>query len=178
MKRHADNGGDNRHGDIIVTQSGRLTQGFDSAIYNSAQVQRPSGFLTLYRMGDARKLDQYEFLPGNGYGEEHKPQVLETLLHYCPVEAPTWAEISHFASFLNVQLETTERSVFCNSAVVGDELRGFKNVVVDFNLTMAQDFSSRSIEISGMCFISSYLHDITSNYTSIQPQFKCFCVRN
>ena len=168
MKRHADNGGADRHGDILLAQNGRLTQGFDSAIYNSAQVQRPSGFLTLYRMGDARNLDRYEFLPGNGYGEEHKPQVLETLLHYCPVEAPTWAEISHFASFLNVQLETTERSVFCNSAVVGDELRGFKNVVVDFNLTMAQDFSSRSIEISGMCFISSYYICIISHQIVLQ----------
>ena len=84
------------------------------------------------------------------------------------MEAPTWAEISHFASFLNVQLETTERSVFCNSAVVGDELRGFKNVVVDFNLTMAQDFSSRSIEISGMCFISSYYICIISHQIVLQ----------
>ena len=82
---------------------------------------------------------------------------------------PDGLVISHFASFLNVQMETTERSVFCNSAVVGDELRGFKNVVVDFNLTMAQDFSSRSIEISGRYFISSCSHNITSNCTSIQP---------
>ena len=147
MKRHNINA--NRQGDIFIAENGRLTQGFDSAIYNSAKVQRPCGFLTLYRARDTRNLDLYEFRLGNGYGEDRKPQVLETLLHYCPVEAPTWAELSHFASFLNVQLETTERSVFCNSAVVGEELRGFKNVVVDFNLTMAQDFSSRSIEISG-----------------------------
>ena len=79
MKRHADNGGADRHGDILLAQNGRLTQGFDSAIYNSAQVQRPSGFLALYRMASqnndrtaAQKLDRYEFLPGNGYGEEHK----------------------------------------------------------------------------------------------------------
>ena len=93
---------------------------------------------------------RYEFLPGNGYGEDHKPQVLETLLHYCPIEAPTWAELSHFASFLNVQLETTERSVFCNYAVVGEDsgLQGFKGVLVDFLITMSRDFGTRSIEIS------------------------------
>ena len=145
-RRKKDAGG----GDIFLAENGRLTRGFDSAIYNSAKIQRPCGFLTLYRAGDTRNLDRYEFLPGNGYGDDHKPQVLETLLHFCPVEAPTWAELSHFASFLNVQLETTERSVFCNSAVVGEDsgLRGFKGVMVDFNLNMSQDFSSRSIEIS------------------------------
>ena len=79
MKRHADNGGDNRREDILLAQNGRLTQGFDSAIYNSAQVQRPSGFLTHYLMASqnndrkaAQDLDRYEFLPGNGYGEELK----------------------------------------------------------------------------------------------------------
>lgn len=67
---------------------------------------------------------------------------------YCPVDNPCWAELLHFTSFLNQQLISTERSIFCNAAVMGQDLPGFKSFTVRFLIRMAKDFSTRSVEIT------------------------------
>ena len=134
--------------DVVRADDGRWTRGFDSAVYRSEKIQRPISYLTLYKMGGGRELDRFRFLPGNEYDIGHICEAMQTLLHYCPVAAPTFAELLHFSSFLNVCLETTEHSVFCDPSLVGEELPGFKSVVCDFLIMMSQDFASRSIEVS------------------------------
>ena len=51
---------------------------------------------------------------------------------------PSWAQISHFVTFLNIQLSLCEKSVFCNPDFVGDVLVGFKTFVVKFMIRMSQ----------------------------------------
>ena len=76
--------------------------------------------------------------------------VLISSIHfrYCPVTHPTWAELLYYASFLNQQLISTEESIFCNAAVMGPDLPGFKPFMVRFLIRMARDFSTRSVEIT------------------------------
>ena len=50
---------------------------------------------------------------------------------------PTWAEISHFVKFLDIQLSMSEKSVFCNPALVGDDFQGFKDFVVKLMIRMS-----------------------------------------
>ena len=78
-------GGANRHGDIFIAENGHLTQGFDSAIYNSAKVQRPCGFLTLYRAEDTGNLDRYAGL-GNIFDTVSKDT--EDTAHSCILFVP------------------------------------------------------------------------------------------
>ena len=40
--------------------------------------------------------------------------------------------------FLNVQLSDCESSIFCNEAIVGDVLQGFKQFVVKFMIRMSR----------------------------------------
>ena len=57
---------------------------------------------------------------------------------YCGVKNPSWTELHHFIKFLNTQLEDCEGSIFCNEAVVGDVLQGFKQFVVQFMIRMSR----------------------------------------
>ena len=57
---------------------------------------------------------------------------------HCGVRNPSWAELNNFVKFLNIQLSDCEGSVFCNEAIVGDVLQGFKQFVVKFMIRMSR----------------------------------------
>jgi len=129
-------------------QSGEaLLRLYDMDKFLSPDLQRPFQTLQLFKRGSFGQLDNF------CYREREADAVLDirdffaTILFFCPVQAPSWAELSHFVSFLNVQLKSTEQSVFC-SRLVRKELPGMKTMVVRFLIRMAQDFSSRSVEVS------------------------------
>ena len=47
-----------------------------------------------------------------------------------------------------VQLETTEKSVFCQPKLMKGALPNFKKFIVRFLIKMSEDFATRSIQIS------------------------------
>ena len=51
---------------------------------------------------------------------------------------PSWSEIRHFIKFLDLQLQSCERSYFTNEDFVGDVLSGFKSFVVKFMIQMSR----------------------------------------
>ena len=56
------------------------------------------------------------------------------------VPNPSWREVSHFAQFLNFQLEACEHSVYCKTELVEDQgtgVVGFKTFVVKFMIRMS-----------------------------------------
>ena len=57
---------------------------------------------------------------------------------YCGIKNPSWSELHNFVKFLNTQLEDCEGSIYCNEAVVGDVLQGFKQFVVQFMIRMSR----------------------------------------
>ena len=57
---------------------------------------------------------------------------------HCGVRNPSWAELNNFVKFLDVQLSDCESSIFCNEAIVGDVLQGFKQFVVKFMIRMSR----------------------------------------
>ena len=61
-----------------------------------------------------------------------------TFFRYCGIHDPSWAELHHFANFLNVQLDDWEKSVFWDNSLVGDKLKGFKTFVVRFMIEMSR----------------------------------------
>ena len=74
-------------------------------------------------------------------------ECLQTLLKYCSVEDPSWAELSHFSKFLNTQLQDCENSVYCDQDLAGEYscLAGLKNFAVKFMIRMSQDFATPSL---------------------------------
>ena len=56
----------------------------------------------------------------------------------CGVANPSWMELKHFLKFLYAQFEDCECSIFCNAAVMEQDLPGFKTFVVKFMLKMSK----------------------------------------
>ena len=56
----------------------------------------------------------------------------------CGLRDPSWTEIRHFVTFLDIQLQSCEESVFCDEALVGDVMAGLKGFVVKFMIRMSQ----------------------------------------
>ena len=56
----------------------------------------------------------------------------------CGVQDPSWSEVHHFAKFLDLQLESCEKSVFCDEMLVGDVMSGLKGFVVKFMIRMSR----------------------------------------
>lgn len=54
---------------------------------------------------------------------------------YCGVKDPSWAEITHFVQFLDFQLLSCERSIFCDVKIGIKEL---KNFIVKFMIRMSR----------------------------------------
>jgi len=54
------------------------------------------------------------------------------------VKDPSWAEICYFVTFLDLQLQSCENSVFTNYELVGDIFEGFKGFVVKFMMKMSR----------------------------------------
>uniref|UniRef100_S4RZQ0 Uncharacterized protein n=1 Tax=Petromyzon marinus TaxID=7757 RepID=S4RZQ0_PETMA len=116
----------------------------DKDLFEQEVYQRPLQYLR--RFTDGANLDAFHF--DLGKVEETPMQCLEILLHYCGVSDPSWAELQNFARFLNVQLQDSETSVYCNVNIVGDTLVGFKHFIVKFMTIMAKDFATPSLELS------------------------------
>ena len=57
---------------------------------------------------------------------------------HCGVRDPSWSEIYHFVTFLDIQLQSCEQSVFCNEEFVGDVMSGLKSFVVNFMMAMSK----------------------------------------
>ena len=121
---------------------------FDHQRYLSDIYQRPC--LYLGQMKDPTLRGGLDFCSYN-----QKPKdlgqllfCLKTLLENCPVKNPTWMELTHFASFLNSQLLSSENSTFCNPDLIKEDFPGMKTFVLKFLLQMSKDFATRSVEIS------------------------------
>ncbi|XP_072522974.1 E3 ubiquitin-protein ligase rnf213-alpha-like isoform X2 [Salminus brasiliensis] len=114
----------------------------DDEYFRSEAYQRPYQYLK--RFHENTDLDNFTFCEVEG---SHK-ECLQMLFFYCGIVDPSWAELRNFAWFLNLQLQDCETSIFCNMAIVGDTLRGFKRFVVDFMVLMARDFATPSLNIS------------------------------
>lgn len=114
----------------------------DDQIFRSEAFQRPYQYLR--RFHNRLDLDSFMFKGVEGSHVE----CLQIFLLYCGVSDPSWAELRNFVWFLNLQLRDCEKSVFCNPAVTGDLLTGFKTFVVDFMILMAKDFATPSLSIS------------------------------
>ena len=71
-----------------------------------------------------------------------------TFCRHCEVKDPSWSELSYFAQFLNVQLRSCERSVFCKPNLAGDELSGLKTFVVKLMIIMSK---VRWIQLTKIC---------------------------
>ena len=65
-------------------------------------------------------------------------QSLLVINRHCGVQDPSWSEINHFTKFLNLQLESCEKSVFCDETLVGDVMSGLKGFVVKFMIRMSR----------------------------------------
>lgn len=114
----------------------------DDQIFRSEAFQRPYQYLR--RFHNRSDLDSFTFRGVEGSHVE----CLQMFLLYCGVTDPSWAELRNFVWFLNLQLKDCESSVFCDAAVIGDVLTGFKTFVVDFMILMAKDFATPSLSIS------------------------------
>ena len=65
--------------------------------------------------------------------------VLTIYIHrQCGVKDPSWGEIKHFVCFLDTQLRSCEKSVFCNEDIVGDVMTGLKTFAVKFMIRMSK----------------------------------------
>ena len=53
---------------------------------------------------------------------------------FCGIRNPSWRELDHFVHFLHLQLQSCERSVFCNVI----DLSGLKSFVVKFMIRMSR----------------------------------------
>ena len=56
----------------------------------------------------------------------------------CGIINPSWSEVHHFVRFLDLQLESCEKSVFCDETFVGDVMAGLKSFVVKFMIRMSR----------------------------------------
>ena len=118
----------------------------DKKLYHSEAMQRSFQCLLLFSAKN-RELETYRY--GRPEPWALAPKCLDILLQFCPVkDDPSWAEVKHFTSFLNAQLEMTEKSIFCNYEMMKGVLPGMKTFVVDFLIQMSRDFSSRSVFVS------------------------------
>lgn len=118
--------------------------GMDPTEFISEAFQRPYQYLRRFHQN--QNLDAFQYQEGSVEGSPE--ECLQHFLIYCGVVDPSWAELRNFACFLNCQLKDCEASVFCNPALTGDTLRGFKNFVVTFMVLMARDFATPSLHTS------------------------------
>ena len=51
---------------------------------------------------------------------------------------PSWSEIRHFVTFLDIQLQSCEESVFCDKKFIEDVMAGLKGFVVKFMIRMSR----------------------------------------
>nr|XP_039262088.1 E3 ubiquitin-protein ligase rnf213-alpha-like [Styela clava] len=116
----------------------------------SSTFQRPYQYLKHAAVKDIN-LDDFQYREPEGNQED----CIETFLNSYVSDNPTWAQLRHFASFMNVQLKNCEESIFCQKVSMGGgqtwqdtELRGLKDFAVKFMIRMSQDFATPSMQIA------------------------------
>ncbi|XP_064404373.1 E3 ubiquitin-protein ligase RNF213-like isoform X3 [Halichondria panicea] len=115
--------------------------GMNKKEFEGPTIQRVYQYLKRYTNG--QNLDTFLY---QGLVEGDERDCLKIILSKCGVRDPSWAEISHFTKFLDIQLNSCENSVFCDEILVGDVMSGIKEFVVKFMIRMSQDFSTPSLE--------------------------------
>eukprot|EP00058_Branchiostoma_floridae_P013669 XP_002599157.1 hypothetical protein BRAFLDRAFT_68766 [Branchiostoma floridae] len=115
----------------------------DDGMFRSVEYQRPYQYLRRWMANT--NLDTFVFTPGHTEGSHQN--FLHTVLSYCGMEDPSWAELLHFLSFLNYQLQDYEHSAFCLD-FLRDTLPGFRKFVVQFMIIMSKDFATPSLNMS------------------------------
>ncbi|XP_077967570.1 E3 ubiquitin-protein ligase rnf213-alpha-like isoform X2 [Styela clava] len=116
--------------------------GMDVEEFSSETFQRPYQYLL--RHDNKQDLDLFAYSTPEG----NQDNCIEVLLRHCCMQNPSWAQLRHFCSFLNVQLQNCEKSVFCTSPAIKQDLNGLKEFAVKFMIRMAQDFATPSLKIS------------------------------
>ena len=112
--------------------SSNFMQLLDQQQFLSPIFQRPRNYL--HKFFGNENLDQYQYSPNDQAGSHTK--CLELLLspRACPIQDPSYAELTHFLSYLNVQLESCEKSIFCNQMQDGWQNLQFKRFVIKFKI--------------------------------------------
>ena len=80
---------------------------------------------------------------------------LPVLCSYCGVRDPSWAELRHFVWFLDRQLESCEKSVFCDETIFGDVMASLKTFVVKFMIQMSR------VSFTQFCILLSSHHTLS-----------------
>ncbi|CAH1273731.1 RNF213 [Branchiostoma lanceolatum] len=115
----------------------------DDMMFRSVEYQRPYQYLRRWMANT--NLETFVFTPSHAEGSHQN--FLHTVLSYCGMEDPSWAELLHFLSFLNYQLQDYENSAFCLD-FLRDTLPGFRKFVVQFMIIMSKDFATPSLNMS------------------------------
>uniref|UniRef100_UPI00193A976F E3 ubiquitin-protein ligase rnf213-alpha-like n=1 Tax=Styela clava TaxID=7725 RepID=UPI00193A976F len=102
--------------------------------------QRPAQYLLKYD-NNPDSLDDFRFDPASPKVDERT--CLNILLKHCSIDNPSWAQVQHFAAFLDLQFRNCENSIFCMKHV--SDLDGLKLFAVKFMILMSQDFSTPSL---------------------------------
>ena len=116
---------------------------FDDETLKSDLIQRPCQYLQALEV--LRNFDGFQFSPNKFLNVK---TCLELLIRHLENKSPSWSEIINFSRFLNTQLIDSEKSAFCDPALAGDTLPGFKTFVVKFMIQMSHDFALPSLNIS------------------------------
>nr|XP_039247899.1 E3 ubiquitin-protein ligase rnf213-alpha-like [Styela clava] len=98
--------------------------GMDVEEFSSETFQRPYQYLL--RHDNKQDLDLFAYSTPEG----NQDNCIEVLLRHCCMQNPSWAQLRHFCSFLNVQLQNCEKSVFCTSPAIKQDLNGLKEFAV------------------------------------------------
>ena len=90
--------------------------------------------------------------------------VLTIYIHrQCGVKDPSWGEIKHFVCFLDTQLRSCEKSVFCDENIVGDVMTGLKTFAVKFMIRMSKVRTSFIIKWRRSCLLYNPL--LSNNFS-------------
>jgi E3 ubiquitin-protein ligase RNF213 len=117
---------------------------FDEQTLKSELIQRPTQYLQALESANV-DLDHFSY---NNARFLNVRVCLELLLKHSEIEQPSWFELVNFSSFLNTQLIDCEKSVYCDTALMGEDLPGFKSFVVRFMIQMSHDFALPSLDTS------------------------------
>ncbi|XP_065844224.1 E3 ubiquitin-protein ligase rnf213-alpha-like isoform X2 [Oscarella lobularis] len=124
---------------LDLSKSQKSVGFFDETRFQDLNFQRP--FQYLVRLSRKEDLERFKF--NRDKIEGTRIMCLKTFTDHCGVFDPSWAMLSHFASFLNNHLCDYEQNDFCSEAA---GLPGFKIFVLRLIIVMSRDFSTPSLD--------------------------------
>ncbi|XP_062574164.1 E3 ubiquitin-protein ligase rnf213-alpha-like [Saccostrea cucullata] len=116
---------------------------FDEEEFRSEVFQRPYQYLTTLDPESPHTISDVNLNETFGTIGE----CLQTVLRYCGIFDPSWAEVRNFVWFLDTQLKDFEKSDYISEAASAD-LPGFPVFVLKFLIQMSRDFATRSLDMS------------------------------